>query len=308
MDAELKERVLECLRGCDIGESMAADEMAESTGHQLSEVYDALEYLEKDKLVESPPTYGRGDPTYRLTPKGKRLVHIESIEPPEPEGDPESTCQYCGTVMASPARKRNHELVCGKNPNRNPGGSRKESAGKARGAADTKARKQTEEPLVECPDCHRMVNRVSMHKAMGGCRPPAGPAAEVPAPVDQAEAVSNATATLEHYQDPEPEIHEALEQLNAEDPDVPDEVPDYSPANNAADQDTLLAGFLERVRAQDALVLKGSPGMDAALRLISFCQQMAGSGAQVSVDATVQIASGFHIRVDLCVPTRDSDE
>jgi hypothetical protein len=68
--------------------------------------------------------------------------------------------------------------------------------------------------------------------------------------------------------------------------------------------------FLERVQAQDALVLKGSPGMDAALRLIAFCKKMAESRAQVSVDATVQVSEGFHIHVDLCVPSpkEESDE
>ena len=69
-----------------------------------------------------------------------------------------------------------------------------------------------------------------------------------------------------------------------------------------------LSLFLQLVQSQDALVLKGSPGMDAALRLIAFCQKMAESRAQVSVDATVQVSGGFHIHVDLCVPTGGSNE
>ena len=330
MDAELVERVLECLRGCEIGESISADGIADEIGGKLSDVYDALEDLENAKLVEMHPACRKGsDPTYTLTPKGKRHMKPEVQERPEPElakedqGDPESTCQYCGTIMASPARKRNHEPVCGKNPNRN------------QPTAESIRNHYEKPPVTEprasadrlCRFCKREMepNKVRRHERFckdnpdrdmpGGRTPkflkkaePKEEAVEVPAPAEYAEAESNATAVLEHEVEVEPEIHEVLEQLNAEDPDMPDEVPDYPPANNPDASNETLKRILERVQSSDALVLKGSPGMDAALRLIAFCQRMTWSGAQVSVDATVQIAEGFHIHVDLCVPKGESDD
>jgi DNA-binding MarR family transcriptional regulator len=276
MDAELNERVMECLRGLEIGESISADGIADEIGGKLSDVYDALEDLENATLVEMHPACRKGsDPTYTLTPKGKRHMQPEVQERPEPEPAKEEhdapelrpsadrMCRFCGKVM-EPNKVRRHENLCGKNPD---------------SVSNTARRKATRDEAV-VTNATRVLD---FEVPMEGCADP-------PEESDF------------------PAFPEALEQLNAEDPDVPDEVPDYSPANNAADQDTLLAGFLERVRAQDVLVLKGSPGMDAALRLISFCQQMVGSGAQVSVDATVQVTEGFHIHVDLCVPTGEPDE
>ncbi len=261
MDAELVERVLECLRGCDIGESISADGIADEIGGKLSDVYDALEDLEHAKLVELHPAHRKGsDPTYTLTPKGKRHMQPEVQERPEPEPAKEDhdapeprpsadrVCRFCGKVM-EPNKVRRHERFCGANPDRDmPGGRAPKSLKKA-------------EPKEE--------------------------AVEVPAPAEYAEAESNAMAVLEHEVEAEPEINEVLEQLNAEDPDVPDEIP---------------------VHVQDVLVLKGSPGMDAALRLIAHCQRMAGSGTQVSMDATVQVSEGFRIRVEMYVPAGESDE
>lgn len=265
MDAELVERVVECLRGCDIGESISADGIADEIGEKLSDVYDALEDLENAKLVEMHPACRKGsDPTYTLTPKGKRHMQPEVQERPEPgpvkeEHDaPElrpsadRICRFCGKVM-EPNKVRRHENLCGKNPD---------------SVSNSQRRKATKEESI----------------------------------------VTNATATIEHEAEFEPDVHETVEQLNADEPDLPDEVPDYPPANNPDAPNETLKRILERVQASDALVLKGSPGMDAALRLIAFCQKMAGSGAQVSVDATVQIAEGFHVHVDLCVPKGESDE
>jgi len=258
MDAELKERVLECLRGCDIGESISADGIADEIGGKLSDVYDALEDLENAKLVEMHPAYRKGsDPTYTLTPKGKRHMQPEIKERPEPEPVKEEhvapeprpsadrVCRFCGKVI-EPNKLRRHENMCGKNPDRPH--------------TPPKFFKKAE---------------------------PKEEAVKVPAPAEYAEAESNATAILEHEVEAEPEVNEVLEQLNAEDPDLPDEVP---------------------VHVQDVLVLNGSPGMDAALRLISYCQQMAGSGTQVSMDATVQVSEGFRIRVEMYVPAGESDE
>jgi len=358
MDAELVERVLECLRGCDIGESISADGIADEIGGKLSDVYDALEDLEHAGLVEMHPAHRKGsDPTYTLTPKGKRHMKLEVQERLEPEpvkeaqGDPESTCQYCGTVMASPARKRNHEPVCGKNPNRNQPTSEsirnryeKPPATEPRPSADR-----------VCRFCGKVMepNKVRRHERFCGANPdrdmPGGrapkflkkaeakeEAGEVPAPAEYAEEdPSNATATVEleasveeptfapnpdhctgcidynrvdgtcmvncvtegscnHARRPAesqlqdvPSVEEILGQQQAAEADVPDEIP---------------------VHVQDVLVLKGSPGMDAALRLIAHCQRMAGSGTQVSMDATVQVSEGFRIRVEMYVPAGESDE
>ncbi len=325
MDAELSERVLECLRGLEIGESISADGIAEEIGQKLSDVYDALEDLEHAGLVEMHPAHRKGsDPTYTLTPKGKRHMKLEVQERPEPEPVKEDhdapelrpsadrVCRFCGKVM-EPNKLRRHENCCGKNPDRP--------------CKPLKFLKKAE---------------------------PKEEAVEVPAPAEYAEAESNATATLEHdvellfvpnpdhctgcldynradgtcmvncvteescdhaYRPREPQLQDVPsveeilgQQQAAEGPDIPDEVPDYSPANNATDQDTLLAGFLERVRAQDVLVLKGSPGMDAALRLISYCQQMVNDGADLSLESSVKIADGFYISVSLDIPKRESDE
>ena len=246
MDAGLSERVLVCLRGCDIGESISADGIADEIGEKLSDVYDAIEDLENAKLVEMHPAYRKGsDPTYTLTPKGKRHMQPEVQERPEPEPVKEEhdapeprpsadrVCRFCGKVI-EPNKLRRHENMCGKNPDR-----------------------------PHTPP-----------KFFKKAEPKEGAAVEE----------TNATAVLEHEVEAEPEI---LEQLNAEDPDLPDEIPD---------------------QVQDVLVLKGSPGMDAALRLISYCQQMVNDGADLSLESSVKIADGFYISVSLDIPKRESDE
>ena len=251
MDAELKERVLECLRGLEIGESISADGIADEIGGKLSDVYDALEDLENAKLVEMHPACRKGsDPTYTLTPKGKRHMQPEVQERPEPEPAKEENdapelrpsadrvCRFCGKIM-EPNKLRRHENLCGKNP-----------------------------------------DRMAIYKRH--------PELEVvPAPSEYADLESNASTTIEHEVPVEPEFPEFLEQLNADDPDLPDEVPD---------------------QVQDVLVLKGSPGMDAALRLISYCQQMVNDGADLSLESSVKIADGFYISVSLDIPKRESDE
>lgn len=364
MDAELVDRVMECLRGCDIGESISADEIADEIGGKLSDVYDALEDLENAKLAQmhAAATKGR-DPTYTLTPKGKRAMQPDGPNEPEPVVETpadDCACQYCGTVMASPARKRNHEPVCGKNPYRNnSGGKRTGAAERMIERKEAIAQKYAGEPRPkdtpemdnpeQCRWCMKVLcdkkyrvkhedkcqrNPKNKHIAKNPAEAESCPE-PVPDPAEYAEAESTATVTIEHEMDFEeqpfapapalcggcenynradgtclvncvtvgscfhayrpaepqlqdvPTIDEILgQQQAAEDPDIPDKVP------------------------QNEVVLKGSPGMDAALRLISFCQQMAGSGAQVSVDATVQVSEGFHIHVDLCVPSpkEESDE
>jgi len=291
MDAELKERILECLRGLEIGESISADGIADEIGEKLSDVYDSIEILEEARLVELHPAYRKGnDPTYTLTTKGKRHMQPEIKERPEPEPAKEENdapelrpsadrmCRFCGKVM-EPNKLRRHENCCGKNPDRP--------------CTPLKFLKKAE---------------------------PKEEAVEVPAPAEYVEdiPVPTAIAVFEHEVDAEPEIQEVLEQLNAEDPDVPDELPPLEEVPVFDKKAERIVGriedsmdrFLERVQAQDALVLKGSPGMDAALRLIAFCKKMAESRAQVSVDATVQVSEGFHIHVDLCVPSpkEESDE
>ena len=250
MDAGLSERVLVCLRGCDIGESISADGIADEIGGKLSDVYDALEDLEHAGLVEMHPAHRKGsDPTYTLTPKGKRHMKLEVQERLEPEPVKEDhdapelrpsadrTCRFCGKVM-EPNKVRRHERFCKANPDR-----------------DMPGRTPKEQP--------------------------------VPTPSEYAEDDSNAEITIEHEAPVEPEFPEFLDQLNAEDPDVPDEVPD---------------------QVQDVLVLKGSPGMDAALRLISYCQQMVNDGADMSLESSVKIADGFYISVSLDIPKRESDD
>ena len=249
MDGELNERILECLRGLEIGESISADGIADEIGEKLSDVYDVLEDLENAKLVEMNPAYRKGsDPTYVLTAKGKRYgtavtIHAGKVsgsdEFPEPEPRPSAdrVCRFCKKEM-EPNKVRRHERFCRANPDR-----------------DMPGRTPKEQP--------------------------------VPAPFEYAEEDSNAEITIEHEAPVEPEFPEFLDQLNAEDPDVPDEVPD---------------------QAQDVLVLKGSPGMDAALRLISYCQQMVNDGADLSLESSVKIADGFYISVSLDIPKRESDE
>ena len=265
MDAELVERVLECLRGCDIGESISADGIADEIGEKLSDVYDALEDLENAKLVEMHPAYRKGsDPTYTLTPKGKRHMKSEVQERPEPEpakedqGVPEvrpsadRVCRFCGKVM-EPNKLRRHENMCGKNPER-----------------------PSTQPKFFIP-----------------ATPKEEPAVAVPDPSEYAEE-SNASITIEHEAPVEPELPEVLEQLNAEDPDVPDEVP---PLEEVA-----------RVAKCDVLVIKGSPGMDALLRLLSFCQRATNDGADVHMSASVKVAPGLDVSVYMDSPAKQEGE
>lgn len=267
MNAELNERILESLRGLEIGESISADGIADEIGGKLSDVYDALEDLENAKLVEMHPACRKGsDPTYTLTPKGKRHMQPEVRERLEPEPAKEENdapelrpsadrvcrfCRFCKKEM-EPNKVRRHENLCGKNPDRP---SKDKIAGYLK-------------RIDEMP--------------------------EAPAPVNHEEAESNATATLEHYQDPEPGI---LEQLYADDPDVPDEVPVLD--EKAERIVGRIDDAIDRLQASDALVLKGSPSMDAALWLISFCQQALASGADVHLNASVKIGDGFYVSVSL---------
>jgi DNA-binding MarR family transcriptional regulator len=263
MDAELNERILECLRGCDIGESISADGIADEIGEKLSDVYDAIEELEEARLVELHPAYRKGnDPTYTLTTKGKRHMQPDVQEQPEPEpvkedqGVPElrpsadHVCRFCGKVM-EPNKVRRHENMCGKNPD---------------SVSNTKMRKATRDEAIVT----NATQVLDFEVPMDGC-------------VDPPEESDF------------PAFPEALEQLNAEDPDVPDEVPvlDEKTERVIKRVEDGIDRFLEQMTTQDVLVLKGSPSMDAALRLISFCQRMAGSGARVSIDATVQVSEGF---------------
>jgi hypothetical protein len=127
----------------------------------------------------------------------------------------------------------------------------------------------------------------------------------VPTPSEYAEDDSNAEITIEHeapvepefpnYEDPDNgDLLATIEQIAAEDPDVPDEVPPLE--------------AVLRIAKCDAMVLKGSPGMDAALRLIAYCQQMVNDGADMSLESSVKIADGFYISVSLDIPKRESDE
>jgi len=256
--AELSERVLVCLRGCDIGESISADGIADEIGGKLSDVYDALEDLENAKLVEMHPAYRKGsDPTYTLTPKGKRHMQPEIKERPEPEPVKEEhvapeprpsadrVCRFCGKVI-EPNKLRRHENMCGKNPDR-----------------------------PHTPP-----------KFFKKAEPKEGAAVEVPDPSEYAEE-STSSITIEHEAPVEPESPEFLEQLNAEDPDLPDEIP---------------------VQVQDVLVLKGSPGMSAALRLLSYCQRAVAEGADLSLHANLKVAEGLYVAIDLELPVGQDGE
>lgn len=264
MDAELVERVLECLRGCDIGESISADGIADEIGGKLSDVYDALEDLENAKLVEMHPACRKGsDPTYTLTPKGKRHMQPEVQERPEPEPAKEEhdapelrpsadrMCRFCGKVM-EPNKLRRHENCCGKNPDRP--------------CTPLKFLKKAE---------------------------PKEEAVEVPAPAEYAEAESNAMAVLEHEVEAEPEINEVLEQLNAEDPDVPDEVPLLD------EKAERIVGRIEDVIGKAAqvnqLVLESTPGMDQLLMLLNQCQGALRSGVVMTLEAEITIEPGLSV-------------
>lgn len=264
---ELYKRVLAELRDLGSGESLSVVGLAEEMGEPDSVIADVLEILHRHNYAWCS---GRG--CYSPSPKCRKATTDEimselggcTTEKPRPE--PEPVKEDHATQELRPSADRVCRF-CGKvmEPN--------------------KLRRHE-----NC--CGKNPDRVAIYKRH--------PELEVvPAPSEYADLESNASTTIEHEVPVEPEFPEFLEQLNAEDPDVPDEVPDYSPANNAADQDTLLAGFLERVRAQDALVLKGSPGMDAALRLISFCQQASESGANVHLNASVKVGPGFYVSVSL---------
>lgn len=245
MDAELNNRVLECLRGLDVGESISADGIADEIGEKLSDVYYALEDLENAKLVEMHPSCRRGsDPTYTLTPKGKRALQAEVPVKQEPKGTEDCACKFCGKKMPAGKLGR-HQTTCGKNPNR--------------------------------PDPHR--------------KKPAEPE-PAPAPAEYAEAESNSTATIEH------EIPEVLEQLNADVPEVPDEVLQNEEA----------AVRVARLITAEAIVLKGSPGMAAVLRLLSECQKAIADGADVHMSASIKIVPGLDVSVYLDVPVKDGEQ
>ena len=260
MDAEITDRILECLRKLDVGESISADGIADEIGQKLSDVYDALEDLENAKLVQMHVAATKGrDPTYTLTPKGKRALQPEVQDVPEPE-------------------KAEVPNVKGK---------------KAAGYGN--------EALVKCPDCGKMVKRISTHKKMGGCKPKADPD-PVPAPAEYAEAESNATATIEH------EIPEVLEQQAAEDPCMDDEVPLFDERTERIIQ--RVQDAIDRTTPAEALVLKASPGMMALLRLLFECQRAVEDGADVHMSASIAIAPGLDVSVHLDAPARKegSDE
>ena len=322
MDAELVERVLECLRGCEIGESISADGIAEEIGQKLSDVYDALEDLENAKLVELHPAHRKGsDPTYTLTPKGKRHTKTEVQERLEPEPAKEEhdapelrpsadrVCRFCGKVM-EPNKVRRHERFCGANPDRDmPARGRppkflKKAEPKEEAAVEetnATAVLEHEVELLFVPNPDHCTGCLDYNRADGTCM----------VNCVTEESCNHAYRPREPQLQDVPSVDEILGQQQAsEDPDVPDEVPvfDEKTERVLGRVEGGLDRFLERVQAQDALVLKGSPGMEAALRLIAFCQKLSGSEAQVSVDATVQISEGFHIHVDLCVPKVGSDE
>ena len=292
MDAELKERVLECLRGLEIDESISADGIADEIdeiGGKLSDVYDALEDLENAKLVEMYPACRKGsDPTYTLTPKGKRYLQHDAKTPepetiveeradPEPRPSADRVCRFCGKIM-EPNKVRRHENLCGKNPD---------------SVSNTKMRKATRDEAIVT----NATQVLDFEVPLDGHITQAGET-DFPAMPE----------ILEHDDPDNGDLMATIEQIAADNPDLPDEVPDYSPANNATDQDKLLNRFLERVKAQDVLVLKGSPGMDAALRLISYCQRMVNDGADLSLESSVKIADGFYISVSLDIPKRESDD
>ena len=147
---ELKERIAECLRGLEIDESFSAEGIADEIGETLSDVSNVLDEMLNQKLAYQHPSYGKRDPTYTLSGKGKQYgiaVTRPKDKLPEPKdefpeasakdsdtlalsqkergyevltkNEAECTCQYCGTTLASQGRKRNHKPVCSKNPNRN---------------------------------------------------------------------------------------------------------------------------------------------------------------------------------------------
>lgn len=66
----------------------------------------------------APPIVGP-----RATPEVKPDP-LPLVKPPK---ESESTsCKFCGKVLTSPGRKRQHEVVCGSNPKRNVGGAKRD--------------------------------------------------------------------------------------------------------------------------------------------------------------------------------------
>lgn len=66
-------------------------------------------------------------------------------------------CQWCGKVLETPGRARQHEPVCGANPHRGShGGTHKRQAIEA-GKND------------RCQYCHREVSRSGKHKHEAAC-------------------------------------------------------------------------------------------------------------------------------------------
>ena len=68
---ELKEKVLACLSGLEIGESYSAEAISDEACITLKEAYDALDELLNERLVEQHAGIGKRDPTYTITKKGK---------------------------------------------------------------------------------------------------------------------------------------------------------------------------------------------------------------------------------------------
>lgn len=308
MDAELSERVLVCLRGCDIGESISADGIADEIGEKLSDVYDAIEGLENAKLVEMHPAHRKGsDPTYTLTPKGKRHMQPEVQERPEPDPAKEDhdapeprpsadrMCRFCKREM-EPNKVRRHERFCKANPDRDMPGGRapkflkkaepKEEAGEvpapaeyaeedpSNATATVEFEASIEEPtFAPNPDhCAGCANYID-----GGCDEGCETDGDC----------NHARRPAESQLQDVPSVEEILGQQQAAEADVPDEIP---------------------VHVQDVLVLKGSPGMDAALRLIALCHQALEAGADIHLNASVHVARGLDVSIylDTAEPEGDS--
>ena len=305
---ELYKRVLAELRDLGSGESLSVVGLAEEMGEPDSVIADVLEILHRHNYAWCS---GRG--CYSPSPKCRKATTDEimselggcTTEKPRPEPEPvkedhatqelrpsaDRVCRFCGKVL-EPNKLRRHENMCGKNPDRPH--------------TPPKFLKKAE---------------------------PKEEAVEVPAPAEYAEAESNATATLEHevgllfvpnpdhctgcldynradgtcmvncvteescnhaYRPREPQLQDVPsvdeilgQQQASEDPDVPDEIP---------------------VHVQDVLVLKGSPGMSAALRLLSYCQRAVAEGADLSLHANLKVAEGLYVSIDLELPVGQDGE
>lgn len=247
---ELYKRVLAELRDLGLGESLSVDGLAEEMGEPDSVIADVLEILHRHNYAWCS---GRG--CYSPSPKCRKATIDEimselggcTTEKPRPE--PEPVKEDHATQELRPSADRVCRF-CGK----------------------------VMEP-----------NKVRRHENLCGKnpdRPHTPPKFFKKAEPKEVAAVeeTNATAVLEHEVEAEPEI---LEQLNAEDPDLPDEIP---------------------VHVQDVLVLMGSPGMSAALRLLSYCQRAVAEGADLSLHANLKVAEGLYVAIDLELPVGQDGE